>query len=239
LANSTNIQYRIELYRAFLREDSNPHKSEGSLLSIGDKLHLLREVNQAWRDLEFTRSSTIECPFSSSGFYELSGGRFVMGAASDPGSNQINITQSLYVYKLPNRSDRVREENKIQTTYIKLEFPIADFAMDVSQNLLVLMEGQAFVFNYIEDTTQPDLYSRGYTMTLHLRTFDTNTPHPDAAIPQLSVTERVWGAIVHISGSILASLFMSISLHDILVVWDWKTGDIIGVCQTIEALTLV
>jgi hypothetical protein len=162
-----------------------------------------------------------------------------MGAASDPGSNQINITQSLYVYKLPHRSDKVREENKIQKTYIKLEFPIADFAMDVSQNLLVLMEGQGFVFNYIEDTTQPDLYSRNYTMTLHLRTFDTNIPHPDATIPQLSVTERVWGAIVHISGSILASLFMSVNLHDILVVWDWKTGDIIGVCQPIEALTLV
>jgi hypothetical protein len=75
-------------------------------------------------------------------------------------------------------------------------------------------------------------------MTLHIRTFDTNIPHPDAAIPQLSMTEGVWGAIVHITGSILASLFMSVNLLDTLVVWDWTTGDVIGVCQLIEVLAL-
>jgi hypothetical protein len=59
--------------------------------------------------------------------------------------NQLNRTQGLYVYKLPNRSDEVGEENEVQRTYIKLESPITDFAMDVSQNLLVLMERQASV----------------------------------------------------------------------------------------------
>jgi hypothetical protein len=146
LANSATIQYGIELHRAFLREDTSSYKSEGSLLPIGDRLNLLKEVNQAWKDLKFTRSSTIEYAFPSSHVYELSGGRFVMGTS--PNSfwvNQLNRTHGLYVYKLPNRSDEAGEDNEVQRTYIKLESPITDFAMDVSQNLLVLMERQASV----------------------------------------------------------------------------------------------
>jgi hypothetical protein len=69
-----------------------------------------------------------------------------MGSASNSGNGPINRTHGLYVYKLVNRSNRVGEEDKVRRTDIKLEFPITDFAMDVSQNLLVLMERQAFVF---------------------------------------------------------------------------------------------
>jgi hypothetical protein len=71
-------------------------------------------------------------------------------------------------------------------------------------------------------------------MSLQLRTFDANTPHPDAAVPQLSITEEVWGATVHIAGSVLASLFPCANRQEtnFLMVWDWTTGELIGVRQS-------
>jgi hypothetical protein len=77
------------------------------------------------------------------------------------------------------------------------------------------------------------IYPRNHNIKLLLRTFDGNVPHPDATSPILNHEKAGW-VTIHISGSILACLFVDPTRTDIdvVVVWDWKTGLTLGVCET-------
>ena len=67
-------------------------------------------------------------------------------------------------------------------------------------------------------------------MRLYIRTLDGNIPHPNAAKPVFETPNQSW-VTIHISGSILACLFVEPvpNATDFLVVWDWKTGNMLGV----------
>ena len=69
-----------------------------------------------------------------------------------------------------------------------------------------------------------------HSIKLLLRTFDTDSPHPDASCPVLEMPDQSW-VTIHISGSILACLFVEV-IHtaiEYVVVWNWKTGRQLGV----------
>ena len=67
-------------------------------------------------------------------------------------------------------------------------------------------------------------------ITLHLHTFDTNIRHPDAKQPSLKMHIQGY-TTVHIVGPILAALFVDPTARSyFLVVWNWVTGEVIGVC---------
>lgn len=68
---------------------------------------------------------------------------------------------------------------------------------------------------------------RDFGINVHIHTFDTNTPHPDAKMALLHMPNQKW-VTVHISGPILACLFADSGM-DVLVVWDWRAGEKIGV----------
>lgn len=103
------------------------------MLSVSDRLETLKSVDENWANLNFVRHSTLAYPYPSSYVYELSGGRLVLGSGTASG---INGTSAIDIYDLPSR-DGMRD---ISPRKLSLEFSIADFAMDVTQNLLVLIE---------------------------------------------------------------------------------------------------
>lgn len=135
LSTSAEVQYTIELYSSQQRENDFPSTR---LMSISDRLELLKTVNANWSKLRFTRRSTLPYPFPSSYVYELSGGRLVLGSGTDTDGR--NGTTSLNFYELPSREDSGNHGATIPHTRLIMDFPIADFAMDVTQNLLILLE---------------------------------------------------------------------------------------------------
>jgi hypothetical protein len=81
--------------------------------------------------------------------------------------------------------------------------------------------------SYLRGLWELIIFVRDFGINVHIRTFDTNIPHPDAKMALLYMPNQKW-VTVHISGPILACLFADSGL-DVLVVWDWRTGEIIGV----------
>ena len=99
--------------------------------SAADSLELLGKYQRPWSNVSFHQSTAVNYPHTSSFVYELSGGRLVFGEASQ---NPRNATGALHVYDLTTNSDPPPQE------VVRLARDAADFAMDVSQNLLVLIE---------------------------------------------------------------------------------------------------
>jgi hypothetical protein len=114
-------------------------------MPVANRLETLRSVMSGWATLRFSRHSILGYPLSSSYVYEVSGGKLVLGSDLDHVANHINGTSVLSVHDLPTRPNVEPSADSYNTSTIrrrdiKLGSPIADFAMDVHQNLLVLVE---------------------------------------------------------------------------------------------------
>jgi len=135
------MQYKIELYGAYQREMSTTANEQDE--PISERLKMLRRVTDGWATLRFSRHSILGYPLSSSFVYEVSGGRLVLGSDLGHIASHLNGTSVLSVYDLPTvtrpGSGPVADKNPIPRQDIKLAMPITDFAMDVHQNLLVLV----------------------------------------------------------------------------------------------------
>jgi hypothetical protein len=137
------IQYKIELYSNYQQEMSG---AAGECnVPVANRLETLRSVMSGWAALRFSRHSVLGYPLSSSYVYEVSGGKLVLGSDLDHIANHLNGTSALSVHDLPTRPNvelgaDSADASMIHRRDIKLGSPIADFAMDVHQNLLVLVE---------------------------------------------------------------------------------------------------
>jgi hypothetical protein len=128
------MQYSIGLYYHSQRPNDFSSSFQSS---IKENLSLLSTVNDNWANLNFVSRLTLPYPFPSSYVYELSGGRLVLGSGDD--SDGRNGTTGLNFFDLPPRGQMEDSKDTLQRR-LTMDFPIADFAMDVTQNLLILLE---------------------------------------------------------------------------------------------------
>lgn len=112
------LQYRMALHLSG-RVDGPP-----SRLSTPERLDLLRSYETSWKNLDWNTHTSIPVPDGS--LWELYGNVW----AHSKGNNAISFVQ------IPSR---LREIPLRQWT-INLDFPLRDFGMDPSQDLLVAIE---------------------------------------------------------------------------------------------------
>ena len=155
---------------------SNSPYSPTSLVSYSTRLNTLRALERNWRHLSFPAPShRVRVPFRTTYVYELSGGYFILGSDRTTMSphhptrvletgddwasaDTMNKTAQLNFLRLPHLlrdadpkgskgRDRVGEvPNELAWTHLPLPFPIADFGIDASQDLLVLMQRHRYNF---------------------------------------------------------------------------------------------
>ena len=116
------LRYKVELAAAGM-EDGPP-----SALSNSDRLSLLLEHQAAWRALRW-RTETI-VPMSQGGVWEFYGG--VLGQALSRGREVLQFTQ------VPSAIKGIEKRE----WECELKMHARDFAMDPSQDLLVVVETQ-------------------------------------------------------------------------------------------------
>ncbi|KAG9054943.1 hypothetical protein FS842_003720 [Serendipita sp. 407] len=205
LENSVTVQYLTELYAAYQRPLDTI-----TVTSTADRLEPLRELSSNWANLQFNRFARLEYPFESCAAYELTGGKLIFGSSGTRMIGDLNGTTALIVYDL-SYGDAPESEWSLKPQRVTLPYPIADFAMDVSQNLLILAVR----------TPAP-------TMSLHIVALDSGVQHPDASKPTLTMPIYAW-VTMHISGPILACLYIDPMIGtDIVVIWNWQTGENVG-----------
>lgn len=63
-----------------------------------------------------------------------------------------------------------------------------------------------------------------------MRTLDSNSPHPDAPEEPIEMLNQSW-VTIHISRNVMACLFVEQVSNgtDIVVMWNWRTGYMLGV----------
>ena len=162
-----------------LQVSSTPCPST-SLVSYSTRLNTLRALERNWRHLSFPAPShRVRVPFRTTYVYELSGGYFILGSDRTTMSphhatrvletgddwasaDTMNKTAQLNFLRLPHLlrdadpkgskgRDRVEEAPKeLAWTHLPLPFPIADFGIDASQDLLVLMQRHRYNFCFYE-----------------------------------------------------------------------------------------
>jgi hypothetical protein len=118
------LQYIIELAADNMID--GPRKP--GTLCTAERLSLLLERRQRWRDLDWAKRVTVPIPGQCQA-YELVGGSFAKAMGRNGESNQLNTTS------LPTRS-------KPASTILRDDLGVTtrDFAIDPSQDLLALLE---------------------------------------------------------------------------------------------------
>ncbi|KDQ09369.1 hypothetical protein BOTBODRAFT_529644 [Botryobasidium botryosum FD-172 SS1] len=144
----------------------------------------------------------------SASLYELYGGVLARGSRD-----------SLTFVELPSNI-RQTEVDSIRHSF---EFPVGDFTMDPSQNLLVL----------VEKRQRRTPLALNPPFRVHIRTLSTNSPHPLAKDPifEQSIAPYVeadYSFNISILGESVGVLFSGshqrASTPSLFVVWDWTTG---------------
>ncbi|KAG9312407.1 hypothetical protein JVU11DRAFT_6788 [Chiua virens] len=106
-----------------------------------------------------------------------------------------------------------------------LGIPTRDFAMDPSQDLMVLFKGDN------GDVGMPgDAYPG--TIELHVRTISSNQTHPEARVPVLCspVLYPIMNVFVQIADDVVGIMYYLDSTQPRLTIWNWKTGSMVMDC---------
>ncbi|KAF9222211.1 hypothetical protein BS17DRAFT_736128 [Gyrodon lividus] len=204
---SVELQYRIELALDGMIDGPS------SLFSTGERLSRLRSLRRSWSTLSWTSKVTVPMPGACYA-YELVGGIFckTQNAQHQPhGSRQLSATW------LPPSDGPghvlVRED---------IGVPTRDFAMDPSQDLMVLFRGS-------EDFGLPLVVVVPGTLELYIRTISTNQVHPEARVPVLStpVLFPVTSAFIQIVDDVIGMLYCVDPAKPRITIWNWKTGNLV------------
>ncbi|KDQ09370.1 hypothetical protein BOTBODRAFT_37124 [Botryobasidium botryosum FD-172 SS1] len=179
-----------------------------SEVAVAERLARLERHRKAWHDLSWSRTVKYDMPSSSAGLYELYGGVFARGSQN-----------SLDFVELPS-TIRQTEGHSFRHPF---EFPVGDFTMDPSQDLLVLAERRH----------RKSLSSLDPPFRVHIRTLSTNLPHPLAKVPIIEqsvvphVETRYTFNITILGGSVgvfFRADYERTSPPSLFVVWEWTTG---------------
>ncbi|KAF8442458.1 hypothetical protein L210DRAFT_3536652 [Boletus edulis BED1] len=196
ISMSIRLVYKIELYVSYLED--NKHSS----LETVNRLNLLREYNRVWHHMDWASSGSIPM---ASGFrwkYSFSGGILAQ-------STRENTTLSFV--QLPCKLKGIPE----RTWSVPFDFRIRDFALDNSQDLIVLLELVG---------TSPNM-----SCNIHLRTLS-GEQHPRTTVTKItysSTSLRNTFFAMQICGDHVAVLFYAehgISFKNAFFLWNWRTG---------------
>ncbi|KAI0703399.1 hypothetical protein BC835DRAFT_1410680 [Cytidiella melzeri] len=214
---SLELRYLIELGADNLIPNANYHGSTPRTMQ--DRLNLLLDRRRRWRTLDWTQRVTVPLHGSCQA-YELVGGVFAKsmrgGGFEDmwpPGSRHFTAAW------LPTREYRVSNETDQVQRMVRDDLGIwtRDFAMDPTQDLLVLLE-----------------VDQRSTIIIHVRAMSSMEVHPLAArsplgfAPPVSQTlqqTQIGSCFLQVIGDVV-SMFYWHGGH-CLRVWNWQTGMII------------
>ncbi|KAG6372438.1 hypothetical protein JVT61DRAFT_7535 [Boletus reticuloceps] len=103
-----------------------------------------------------------------------------------------------------------------------LGIPTRDFAMDPSQDLIVLFKGG-------EDVGLPMAVVYPGVLELHIRTMSTNQTHPEARVPVLCtpVLYPVTSVFVQIVDDVVGIMHCVDPSRPRITIWNWKTGRLV------------
>ncbi|KAF9229120.1 hypothetical protein BS17DRAFT_771061 [Gyrodon lividus] len=196
------LQYIIEL--AVSGMQNGPH----SVMDHANRLAALRNSQAAWNTLQFTGLKDIRMLQGS--LYELYGGVLV----------QSNHLGGLVFRRLPSHYRGIDEH------VWSLDLPdvnLRDFTLDPAQDLLVLIA---------RPLLRTGVHNARMEISIHLRSLTTGKEHPLAIKPpilthgvDLRAASLTFMAQVHRDH--VAVHFISQTAPSELVVWNWKTGQIL------------
>ncbi|EPQ55952.1 hypothetical protein GLOTRDRAFT_138664 [Gloeophyllum trabeum ATCC 11539] len=148
---SVVLQYKIELAVAGMEDGPT------SAISVSERLQRLKNYTEAWKTMSF--SPEVETVTLTGNLWELCGGVLGLSDRAKPAT--------LMFRKLPAIARGI--EGK-EWTIEDVGFPIRDFKMDPSQDLLVMIE------------LPPEPPAGGFVpCKIHLRTLNGNKPHPSVS----------------------------------------------------------
>jgi len=197
----TALQYCIELAVAGM-EDGPP-----SSVSAAERLNRLRQYKAAWDSLKWVRDETIDM---SGHLWELYGGVL---------AQYDSVGQSLNFRQLPSDSRGI--ECQVWSVEI-LGTRLRDFAMDPSQDLLVLIENP-------KGTNWGISRDELRFSCIHFRNLRTGEAHPSARLATITHEQDTPDALVkytlQVSGDHIGILFHHQGGNELLIV-EWKTGQV-------------
>lgn len=224
---SAELQYLLELYSFGYVPPSNPRLD----LSYTEKLSLLREHQRQWKTTVSTKVNTYPLRRTKTGYsstYDFYGGVYVRGSSLHSGGH----TRCLDMYQFPSVNRGVEWK---QWSHSDLGVDVRDFAMEPDYDLLVLME----LNDIVPDRSAPEgAPNATQYFTIHIRSLETNQPHPDAGRATIAYNCPAWTGsgcsfYFQVVGRYLAVVFLisgnrpARSHAHRLTVWDWTTGKMI------------
>ncbi|KAF9462967.1 hypothetical protein BDZ94DRAFT_1260278 [Collybia nuda] len=218
ISHSIALQYNLELFTANLVDGPPSH----SLKSV--RLRSLRDHQRAWNDVKWSDVHDIVLtqdemsPELSA--WELVGGIFAVA-----------VGRHLRFIQLPSA---LRDVPTREWSIPDIGFTMKDFAMDRSQDLLVVIE--------LSDPAPDSKFLR-----FHLRRLSNGTPHPRAHDPVITygpTTVNVadaWHVVQIYSDYVVIMLQALTTLTSEVIFWNWRTAEqktvLHGPVQSIAFLT--
>ncbi|KAF5384977.1 hypothetical protein D9615_001390 [Tricholomella constricta] len=196
IGSTSSLQLIVELHAA--GQDMEPNGTASSVI----RLELLKQRTAAWDELKYTKDHRI--PMSSGNLWELYGGVLAQSTAE----------KTIIFRRLPSLCRSIEE---VEWTLDAFGFPVRDFGMDPSQDLLVIVEA-------------PRWSDTDHTCRIHLRSLSTGHHHPRAQTPMIicysqKVLDALISLTIQISGDHLGVLFNhSGGPENEVYIWDWKKG---------------
>ncbi|KAF7796389.1 hypothetical protein EIP86_007566 [Pleurotus ostreatoroseus] len=193
ITNMAEFRYKVELAAAGM-EDGPP-----SALSNSDRLSLLLEHQAAWRALQWRTETVV--PMSQGGVWEFYGG--VLGQALARGREVLHFTQ------VPSELKGIEKKE----WECELKMHARDFAMDPSQDLLVVVETQ----------------DEHHQQRVHLLSLSKGEPHPKACRPSVlthAPSSPRPSFIITPCSEYVGVLFIGSNQDSDseLLIWNWQTG---------------
>jgi hypothetical protein len=214
---TVSLQYRIALHSSGM-VDGPPGP-----LSTSERLSLLRSYETSWKNLDWNAHTSLPLPDGS--LWELYGNVWAHSKGID----------SLVFVQIPSRLRGI----PLSQWTLNLDFPLRDFGMDPSQDLLVTIE-RATKCVWLTSVWGRDLWLLVSSALFHCRirllALSTGEVHrlarDTATIEHLPAVS--WSHSIRISGDYVGVLFISSGGDgddddddddgNELVVWNWKTG---------------
>ncbi|THV08602.1 hypothetical protein K435DRAFT_833023 [Dendrothele bispora CBS 962.96] len=208
VGSSSLLQYRKYLVLFGMKD--GPPGTEGTFT----RLDKLKTYQDSWHDFNWSSKQTF--PLRDVQLWELAGGILAF-----------TYPKTLFTFiQLPSVHRGIEQKEWYVEVDSKLD--VADFSMDISNDLLVLLvKGD-------DDTGEGTLFK------VHLLSLSTGKPHPDALSPVLDFrhdeVDNEWTYETRIFGQHFAVMF---SMDDKLVIWNWQNGDFLQERNCILSFTFL
>ena len=234
LQSHAALQYTIELHATAMVD--NP----ACRLPPGEKLRLLREKEDAWRQLNLSNRTTLPLKHNPSGIYDLTGGVLLLGERiqreAHTGTDNVRTVPLHPLFDADSDDGKAKFWNKID-----LHKQVIDVGLAIPEHDLIAIVTYTLVapLKEIYPRPYPSLYR--YTIPaqfwasvdIHLIKHSTGQPHPAAAKPIIHCENTHYlpgncSIMLEIAGDtmcfLLNNYFPFVADPATLAVYNWKTG---------------